>query len=513
MGNMRLRMIFVGATLSLLLVACGGEERSPYAAYFEDLPFEMEVLVPPTFPDRQVDLRDAGGKGDGQFLNTQAFERAMQELAGQGGGTLYVPAGVWHTGPIVFRSNIRLYLEKGAVILFSRDKSLYPLVETVFEGLDTRRCQSPISGRQLENIAIVGHGAIDGAGDEWRPVKREKVTESQWRSFVSRGGVFKRDNYWFPSAGALHGDTISNMNVPQHLTTEEEWLAVKDFLRPVMVSFIACKNVFLQGVIFSNSPSWNLHPLMCENVIIDGIQVRNPSYAQNGDGLDLESCRNALVVNSSFDVGDDGICIKSGKDEDGRRRARVTENVIVENCVVYRGHGGFVVGSEMSGGVRNILVRSCSFLGTDVGLRFKSRRGRGGVVENIFVENVSMHDISTDSFRFNLYYGGKSASEALAAGEDGAVAERDLLPVTEETPMFRNLSFKNVTSVNARRAMYFHGLPEMPISNINLENVTISARYGAEFMEVDGLQMKNVRVFPQEGEAFLFAQVKNLVEK
>src|SRR5690554_507402 len=502
---------------AFVIISCSNKQTDnssyKYDYLYSDLPFGMPKIEIPTFPDKRVNLLDFGGNPDGITLNTAAFADAIQDLSEKGGGILIVPKGVWFTGPIVFRSNINMHLEKGALILFSPDFNLYPLVETVFEGLDTRRCQSPISGRQLENIAIVGHGAIDGAGDEWRPVKREKVTESQWRSFVSRGGVFKRDNYWFPSAGALHGDTISNMNVPQHLTTEEEWLAVKDFLRPVMVSFIACKNVFLQGVIFSNSPSWNLHPLMCENVIIDGIQVRNPSYAQNGDGLDLESCRNALVVNSSFDVGDDGICIKSGKDEDGRRRARVTENVIVENCVVYRGHGGFVVGSEMSGGVRNILVRSCSFLGTDVGLRFKSRRGRGGVVENIFVENVSMHDISTDSFRFNLYYGGKSASEALAAGEDGAVAERDLLPVTEETPMFRKLSFKNVTSVNARRAMYFHGLPEMPISKIHMENVTISARYGAEFMEVDGLQMKNVRVFPQEGEAFSFVQVKNLVEE
>lgn len=495
-----------------VLISCQPQEEkaSPYAYLYKDLPFDMPVLSPPVFPDTRVSMTEVGGVGDGQVLNTAAFETAMEKLASQGGGTLYVPAGVWLTGPIVFRSNIHMYLEKGAVILFSRNKDLYPLVETIFEGLDTRRCQSPISGRNLENIAITGHGAIDGSGDEWRPVKREKVTESQWQKIVARGGVFKRSDYWFPSAGALRGDTISNMNVPQNLTSEAEWLAVKDFLRPVMVSFIECKNVFLQGVIFSNSPSWNLHPLMCENVIIDNIQVRNPSYAQNGDGLDLESCKNAIVVNSSFDVGDDGICIKSGKDEDGRRRARATENVIVDNCVVYHGHGGFVVGSEMSGGVRNVLVRNCSFLGTDVGLRFKSRRGRGGVVENIFVENVSMHDISTDSFRFNLYYGGKSATEALAAGEDGLVQERDLPPVTEETPVFKNLRFKNVTSVNARRAMYFHGLPEMPIEGIHLEDVTISSRYGAEFMEVDGLVMKNVRISVEEGEPFSYIQVQNL---
>lgn len=249
------------------------------------------------------------------------------------------------------------------------------MVETVFEGLDTRRCQSPVSGRNLENVAITGEGAIDGNGHYWRPLKREKVTEGVWKQTIARGGVYKRPTYWFPYPQTLKGDTISNMNVPQNLKTEEEWQSVRHFLRPVMVSLIECKNVWLQGVIFQNSPAWNLHPLMCENVLIEEVQVRNPSYAQNGDGLDLESCKNALIVNSTFDVGDDGICLKSGKDEDGRRRGRVCENVVVDGCTVFKGHGGFVVGSEMSGGVRNVSVSNCQFLGTDVGLRLRASVG------------------------------------------------------------------------------------------------------------------------------------------
>ena len=300
------------------------------------------------------------------------------------------------------KSNINLHLEKGAIILFSPDADLYPLVETVFEGLDTKRCQSPVSGRNLTNVAITGDGAIDGNGHYWRPLKREKVTESEWKKTIAMGGVYKRPTYWFPHPKTLHGDTISDMNVPRHLKTDEEWESVRNFLRPVMVSLIECKNVYLQGVIFQNSPAWNLHPLMCENVIIEDVSVRNPGYAQNGDGLDLESCKNAIIINSTFDVGDDGICLKSGKDEDGRRRGRPCENVIVDNCTVFKGHGGFVVGSEMSGGVKNVLVSNCMFLGTDVGLRFKSRRGRGGVVENIYVRDVSMMDIPTEPLLFNL---------------------------------------------------------------------------------------------------------------
>src|SRR5690606_33951868 len=208
-------------------------------------------------------------------------------------------SGIWFTGPIELKSNINLHLKDRAIILFSPDRDLYPLVETSFEGLDTRRCTSPISGKNLTNIAITGSGAIDENGHYWRPVKKQKVTESMWKKITANGGVYKRNDYWMPSAQYLHGDTISDMNVPRHLKTEKEWQSVRDFLRPVMVSLQNCKNVYLQGVIFQNSPAWNIHPLMCENVIIDGVQVRNPSYAQNGDGLDLESCKNVIVVNRS----------------------------------------------------------------------------------------------------------------------------------------------------------------------------------------------------------------------
>ena len=496
----------------VLNIGFNAEAKNHYQYLYKDLPFSMPLVKVPVFKKNMVSVEEFGGVGDGIALNTNAFAKSMDALAAKGGGTLIVPKGIWFTGPIVFRSNINMHLEKGAVILFSPDFNLYPIVETIFEGLDTRRCQSPISGRNLVNVAITGQGSINGYGEAWRPLKKNKVTASQWKKMIGAGGVVKNNDTWYPSESSFKGSQISDMNVPRQNLTEQEWLEVKDFLRPVMVSFIECKNVYLQGVLFENSPSWNLHPLMCENVILDGLFVRNPGYSQNGDGLDLESCRNSIIVNCTFDVGDDGICIKSGKDEPGRRRARPTENVIVDNCKVFQGHGGFVVGSEMSGGVRNISVKNCQFLGTDVGLRFKSTRGRGGVVENIYISDIYMFNIETESFLFDLYYGGKSAVETL---EDGDVTptEEKLLPVTEETPVFRNIFVKNLVSRNARRAMLFNGLPEMKINNIQIEDINITAQYGAELSNSKDIVFKNVHIVPQNGSALILKDVENFISE
>ena len=475
---------------------------------YKELPFDMPRLAVPQFPDRAVSIADFGGDASGERLSTDAFAAAIDHLAAAGGGTLRVPAGVWYTGPIVLRDNIRLHLERGAILLFSEDKSLYPLVETSFEGYDnTRRCQSPISARGARNIAVTGHGVIDGNGEYWRPLKREKVNESTWRRVTARGGCYKRPTYWFPSEQALRGDAIADMNVPRTLTTDEEWASVKDFLRPVMVSLIDCENVWLEGVVFQNSPAWNIHPLLCRNVIIENITVRNPSYAQNGDGLDIESCRNVLVVDSRFDVGDDGICIKSGKDEDGRRRGVPAENVVVDGCTVFRGHGGFVVGSEMSGGVRNVAVSHCNFVSTDVGLRFKSRRGRGGVVENVYVRDVAMSDISTEPLLFDLFYGGKSAVEVLESGTEERAASV-VPPVDETTPAFRNIDVRRLNCKGARRALFFNGIPEMPISGIRIEESFISSKIGGEIRHAEQIILHNVRISAAEGPALKIADCR-----
>lgn len=480
---------FVSLALTAQAQNCCSQENR-YQKYTQNLPFEMQELRAPTIPDRQVNLKDFGAVGDGTTLCTEAFAKAIDKLSEQGGGKLVVPGGVWFTGPIVLKSNINLHLEVGAVIQFSGDESLYPVIKTSFEGLETRRCQSPLSANGAKNIAITGQGVIDGNGQFWRPVKRGKVTDGQWKEILARpGGVEAKKGYWVPNQAYADAEKYADMNVPR-AETDEEWNAIKRFLRPVMVSLVNCKNVLLKDVIFQNSPAWNIHPLMCENVIIDGVLARNPSYAQNGDALDLESCKNVLVVNSKFDAGDDGICIKSGKDESGRKRGRPCENVVVDGCTVFAGHGGFVVGSEMSGGVRNILVKRCQFLGTDVGLRFKSKRGRGGIVENIFIHDISMTDIKTDAITFNMYYGGKSVAEMLADGDNPDNVSK--MPVTEETPIFRHIDIRNIVCYGAGRAMEFNGLPEMPIENINLENVHIIAKKDAVFTNYKDVKKNNV---------------------
>ena len=472
------------------------KDGNPYAKYTEKLPFPMPEVTAPVIPDNQVNLKDFGAVGDGITLNTEAFAKAIDALVQKGGGKLVVPQGVWHTGPIVLKSHINLHLNAGAVILFAADETLYPLIDTSFEGLDTRRCQSPLSANGATDIAITGKGVIDGNGQYWRPVKKGKVTENHWKELLAiPGSQEMKPGYWVPSAGYAKGEQGANMNIP-NAKTDAEWNAIKRFVRPVMVSLVKCKNVHLKGVIFQNSPAWNLHPLMCENVIVEDVLVRNPSFAQNGDALDLESCKNALIINSRFDAGDDGICIKSGKDADGRRRGIPCENVVVKGCTVFAGHGGFVVGSEMSGGVKNILVDQCQFLGTDVGLRFKSTRGRGGIVENIYIKNISMTDIKTDAITFNMYYGGKSVAEMLADGDNPDNVTK--MPVNEETPIFRNIDIKNIICNGAGRAMEFNGLPEMPIDGISLKDITIFAKKDAVFTNCQNITKKNVNITIQK---------------
>jgi hypothetical protein len=249
---------------------------------------------------------------------------------------------------------------------------------------------------------------------------------------------------------------------------------------------------------------------MSENVTLRNLTIRNPWYSQNGDGLDLESCKNVVIEKCSFDVGDDAICFKSGKDKDGRLRGMPTENVIVDNCIVYHGHGGFVVGSEMSGGVKNVKVSNCTFIGTDVGLRFKSNRGRGGVVENIYISNIDMVNIPAEALLFDLYYGGNSPVPTAEEKTQDKEKLAAMMPsVTEETPSFKDIYLSDITCKGAGRAILLQGLPEMNLKNITLNNVRIEAIKGIDMVDADGVQMKNVFVSATQGAALKTKNVKN----
>jgi polygalacturonase len=493
-----------------------GGKRKPAArrdafieSLYANLPFDMPRVQEPTFPPYQVRITDFGAVGDGVAKNTQAFASAISAVAKKGGGTVVVPRGIWITGPITLQSNVRIHVEEGALVKFSEDKADYPLVQTSFEGLETYRCMSPINGVDLENIAFTGKGIFDGSGDAWRPVKKSKMTPGQWNALVKSGGALSDNGQtWYPSEQAKRGDSVGNFNVP-NLSRKEQFEAIKDFLRPVMVSLVRCKKVLLDGPTFQNSPAWNLHPLMCEEIILRNVNVRNPWYSQNGDGLDLESCKNALIYHNTFDVGDDAICLKSGKDEDGRRRGKPTENAIIAYNTVYHGHGGFVVGSEMSGGVRNIKVAHCTFIGTDIGLRFKSTRGRGGVVENIYISDIDMIGIPTEAIGFNLFYGGNSPVLEADQSEADEARDETPVPVTEATPSFRNIHMKNIRVAQSHTAAIFQGLPEMNLQNITLENATFDTREGITLSDSDGIALRNVTLRNQAGPGLTIYNSRN----
>ena len=476
---------------AMLAMACCVSPDKELDALYEAVPFEMPRVQQPEIPSRSVCLTDFGAVGDGVALNTEAFAQAIDALSQKGGGKLIVPAGIWLTGPIGLKSHIELNLDKDAVIVFSTDQDLYPVIDTNFEGLDVRRCLSPLHAEGATDIAITGEGVIDGNGDAWREVKRRKVGDDLWKTIVKRGGVLAEDgSVWYPDEGYMAArKTAGSLNY-QDQSLDEQW--IKTFLRPVLLSFKNCERVLLEGVSFQNSPCWNLHPLWCKHLTVKNITVRNPHYSTNGDGIDIEACENVLVVGSSFDVGDDAICIKSGKDADGRRHGIPCKNLIIKDCTVYHGHGGFVVGSEMSGGVENIWVSDCRFLGTDVGLRFKSTRGRGGVVKNIWCDHIYMKDIVAEAVTFNLYYAGVAATEK-PAGADAARVD-ELPAVDETTPEFRDMFISDVVCAGAKQAIYICGLPELPVRNIGFRDCVFTAKKGAQVSYAEDITFKNVTV-------------------
>lgn len=446
----------------------------------------LPVIKQPVFKKDTVSIVQFGAKADGLTLNTRSINDAITACSKKGGGVVVVPEGLWITGPVTMKSNVNLHIKRAAILQFTDDFDQYPLVEGNFEGLRSARNQSPISGTNLENVAITGSGIIDGNGSAWHMGYRDRYTEAQWKKKTGAGGSVSEDGrIWFPSEKTRKGHETKNNGILKDGKTLKDFEDVKDYLRPNMVVFTGCKKVLLEGVTFQNSPAWCLHPLMCQDLTLRNVIAKNPETAPNGDGLDLESCKNVLVEGCTFDVGDDGICIKSGRDEEGRKRGMPTENTIIRNNVVYHAHGGVVIGSEMSGGARNIFVENCSFIGSDKGLRFKTARGRGGVVEKIYIRNISMRNIVEEAIFFDMYYFTKPP----------AGVQADAVPaVTEATPQFRDFYISHVVCNGASKGIFMRGLPEMHVKNVYLSDIVLKVKKGVELIESSNIQLNNVQL-------------------
>jgi polygalacturonase len=444
---------------------------------------KLPEIKQPTFRPDTFNIVRFGAIGDGNTLNTKSINEAIIACNKKGGGVVLIPAGYWLTGPVELKSNVNLHLEKNALLQFTSDFNQYKIIEGNYEGKPSARNQSPIMGTNLENIAITGLGTIDGNGDAWRMVGKNALTEAEWNKKKLSGGLVSEDGKtWFPSEKTkkAHLEKSSVLLGPAKKLSDFE--DIKDFLRPNLVVLTNCGKVLLEGLTFQNSPAWNLHPLMCNNLTIRNIKVKNPDYAQNGDGVDIESCKNVLVEGSVFDVGDDAICIKSGKDEEGRKRNMPTENVIIRNNLVYAGHGGFVVGSEMSGGAKNIFVSDCSFMGTDKGIRFKTTRGRGGIVEKIYIKNLNMFNIVDEAIFFDMYYWTKAPE---------ANEKQEAPKVSIETPQFRDIFIENIVCNGANKGVFIRGLPEMAVKNISMKNLFLNTNNAVEIIDADHIEIKN----------------------
>lgn len=439
------RLLTIAACL-LTLMARGADD---YSSRYTNLPVKLERVEPVTITGPTVDITAFGGCGDGVTLNSAAFARAIAHLDSIGGGHLNVPAGVWLTGPIELRSNIDLHLERNAVIFFSADRSLY-----IDPTPGARRVLPCITASRCHNIAITGHGTIDGNGAQWRPVKRGKVSDTEWQRFKAMGGVERQQGkLWYPwELKNGWGDIAA--------TPEEQEKRRNDLFR-----VFNCENILLSGVTMQNAPKFHVHPFNSRNIIIDGITVRCPWNAQNGDAIDLSDCHRVLVVNSTVDAGDDGLCLKSAEFKEGAL-VNGCRDILIEDCTVYHAHGGFVIGSEDVTGMSNIVVRDCTFSGTDTGLRFKSGIGRGGKTGNIYISNIMMADINHDAIIFQCDYTNRPAG--WKEGDDETPAK------LEKVPEFADIHISDVICRGASTGIKATGIKGLnAVHGITISNSTI----------------------------------------
>jgi len=396
-------------------------------------------------------VADYGAVGDGKILCTEAIQKTVDICAAAGGGTVHFPAGKYLSGAIFLKSNVTLHIGEGATLLASTNFEDFPPFKPRWSILsdDTIR-SSLITGIDLENIAVTGRGTLNGQGRPWWEALRKDKNRKEGQEEILTYG------------------------------------------RPRVINLYRCRNILLQGVTIVDSPSWTVHPVGCENLVVDGISIINPESGPNTDGVNPESCRNVRISNCFIDTGDDCITLKSGRDEEGRRKGKPTENVTITNCVMYKGHGAVVIGSEMSGDVRNVTASNIVCVGTDRAVRIKSTRGRGGGVENIRFSNFVVENVREPIYITTFY------------------TKTDPEPVSQRTPIFRDIAISHFTIKKSPCMAKILGLPEMPIQGLRITDVVASTEVGLLCDSTVGLELHNVQVNANKGPAFDIRNCKNI---
>jgi len=400
------------------------------------------------------DVKHYGASGDGRRLETKSINRAIDDCAVHGGGTVYFPPGRYLTGTVVLKSHVTLQLDGGATLLGSEDPKDYPLMDDPWD--NTAKTIAPlIYADHAENITLTGRGTVDGQGQIW------------WK------------RHWLanPKKGSPGATTPAELAEARKV----------DHGRPRLVRLIHCRDVLIEKLLLTNAGMWTINPLFCDDVRVDGVIVANPVPSPNTDGINPESCRNVQISNCRIDVGDDCVTLKAGLDAVGRQVGRPDENITIANCVMLRGHGGVTIGSEMSGGVKNVTVANCVFQGTDIGIRVKSQRGRGGVVEGFTAANITMDQVP-HPFVITTFYMGKDRPEEEFAVNDG-------------TPRFRDFLFNNITARGAVDAGSVTGLRELPVGDIVFSNIRIAARQGFACTNAERITFRDVEINPESGPA------------
>lgn len=429
------------------------------------------------------DVKALGADATGKVKATAIINKAVEDASKEGGGTIYFPAGEYLTASIELKSNITIDIESGAVIRFTDDFEDYlPMVQVRWEGVTMHSFRPLFYAHDASNLTIRGRGTIDGQGQKWWAEHSRIV-----RDIRANNG---KNSSLTPMQQAWDAANPDGVPVEPYYAASIE----RKFFRPPFIQFFQCSDIHIEGIRIVNSPFWTINPELCDNLTVRGVTIDNP-LSPNTDGINPSSCSNVHISDCHISVGDDCITIKSGRDADGRNWGKPCENITITNCTMLAGHGGVVIGSEMSGGVRKVAISNCVFYGTDAGIRLKASRGRGGIVEEIRVDNIIMNDIQRNAFIFDLYYDRSLPQE----------------PVSERTPIFRNIHIANVTGSNIRKVGYIAGLEEMSVSEISFSNINLVAQEGFTASRGENIQFHNVDFAVAKGPSIAMTDCRDVV--